>query len=135
MSKTSSPRRPTIVLSETDSERLTALAVQREASFPELSALLLGELERASIRPDLKVSADVIRMGSRFEYRDAGHGGVRTGQLVYPEEADISAGKVSVFTPIGAGLIGLRAGQTIVWPDRDGRERGLTVVRVEAAAG
>ncbi|MBN9319071.1 MAG: nucleoside diphosphate kinase regulator [Caulobacterales bacterium] len=131
MSKIKSARRPAIVLCETDSERLTALAVQREAAFPELSALLLEELERATIRPDAKAPADVIRMGSRFEYRDAGRGGLRTGQLVYPDEADIAAGKVSVFTPIGAGLIGLRAGQTIVWPDRDGRERALTVVRVE----
>lgn len=133
MSKSSSSRRPAIILGETDSERLTSLAVQREAAFPDLSALLFEELERAAIRPDAKVPADVIRMGSRFEYRDGGHEAVRTGQLVYPDQADIAAGKISVFTPVGAGLIGLRAGQTIIWPDRDGRERALTVVRVEAA--
>jgi regulator of nucleoside diphosphate kinase len=51
-------------------------------------------------------------------------------QLVYPAEADIEAGRISILTPIGAGLIGLREGQSILWPDREGRERRLTVVRV-----
>jgi len=34
--------------------------------------------------------------------------------LVYPEAADVDAGKISILTPIGAALIGLSMGQTIV---------------------
>ena len=37
-------------------------------------------------------------------------------------------------TPVGAGLIGLREGQSILWPDRDGRERELAIIRVRQAA-
>jgi regulator of nucleoside diphosphate kinase len=47
-------------------------------------------------------------------------GADRTVELVYPRDADISAGRVSILTPVGAGVIGLRTGQSILWPDRDG---------------
>jgi regulator of nucleoside diphosphate kinase len=57
-------------------------------------------------------------------------GADRTVELVYPRDADISAGRVSILTPVGAGVIGLRTGQSILWPDRDGRERKLTIVKV-----
>ncbi len=57
-------------------------------------------------------------------------GADRTVELVYPRDADISAGRVSILTPVGAGMIGLRTGQSILWPDRDGRERKLTIVKV-----
>ena len=33
-------------------------------------------------------------------------------------------------TPVGAGLIGLRVGQSISWPDRGGHERLLTIENV-----
>ena len=33
-------------------------------------------------------------------------------------------------TPIGAGLIGLAEGQSIAWPDREGRVRLLRVLKV-----
>jgi len=55
-------------------------------------------------------------------------------QLVYPAEANISEGRVSVLTLIGAALIGLRVGQSISWPTRRGEERRLTVLRVARAA-
>ena len=58
-------------------------------------------------------------------------GADRTVELVYPRDADISAGRMSILTPVGAGVIGLRTGQSILWPDRDGRERKLTIVKVQ----
>lgn len=53
--------------------------------------------------------------------------------LVFPGEADIAEGKVSVTTPIGAALIGLSAGQSIDWTARDGRVHRLTVESVGVA--
>jgi regulator of nucleoside diphosphate kinase len=35
-----------------------------------------------------------------------------------------------VLSLVGAGLLGMAAGQTILWPMQDGRERPLTVLRV-----
>jgi regulator of nucleoside diphosphate kinase len=51
-------------------------------------------------------------------------------QLVYPRQADIAFGRVSVLTLIGAGLIGMRRGQSIDWPDRKGRCRRLRILDV-----
>ncbi len=51
--------------------------------------------------------------------------------LVFPGEADIAKGKISVLTPIGAALIGLSASQSIDWTSRDGRIHRLTVESVE----
>ena len=50
--------------------------------------------------------------------------------LVYPPEANIDAGRISVATPIGTALLGLAEGQSIDWTARDGRKQRLTVVAV-----
>jgi regulator of nucleoside diphosphate kinase len=69
-------------------------------------------------------------MGSTVRYvTDTGDD--RTVTLVYPAEADISSGKVSILTPIGAALIGLSPGQSIDWQARDGRFHRLTIESVQ----
>jgi len=128
------PARPPIVISESDAERLTALAIQAEQSSPQVADLLLDELERADVRPDGQVPPDVIGMETVVEFVDEAHGAARTVQLVFPGDADIAENKISVLTPVGAGLIGLSAGQSIVWPDRDGHDRVLKVLRVTRPA-
>ncbi|MBU1377729.1 MAG: nucleoside diphosphate kinase regulator [Alphaproteobacteria bacterium] len=122
--------RPALVLSETDAERLSALALQNEAAHPVTAGLLLDELERAQVRADRRVPADVIGMNSTVEFVDEGHGQARTVQLVYPDQADITAGRISIMTPVGAGLIGLKEGQSILWPDRGGETRVLRILKV-----
>jgi regulator of nucleoside diphosphate kinase len=54
--------------------------------------------------------------------------------LVYPGEADIGQGRISVLTPVGAALIGLSKGQSIDWATRTGETRRLTVIEVHEAA-
>lgn len=123
--------RPAIVLAESEVEKLSALALQMEQSSPLAANMLLDEIERAAVLPDLEMPDDVVRMHSTIQFIDKAHGHRRTVLLVYPSEADISVGKVSVLTPVGAGLIGLRAGQEILWPDRDGHARALRIIRVK----
>jgi regulator of nucleoside diphosphate kinase len=73
-------------------------------------------------------------MGSQVEFRDDTTGQVRSVTLVYPHEADLAAGKISVLTPIGAALIGLSASQSIEWQAPSGGWRSLTVLKVDGAA-
>ena len=68
-------------------------------------------------------------MGSRVHYRTDRHDLVDV-TLVYPAQADISQAKISVLTPIGAALIGLKTGQSITWRSRDDRKQVLTVLAV-----
>jgi regulator of nucleoside diphosphate kinase len=122
--------RPALILGETDAARLSALAIRAETTKTAIAELLLRELERAEVRPDAAVPAKVVGMNAIVEFVDETRGQPRQVQLVYPGEADLAAGKISVMTPVGAGLIGLSAGQSIEWPDREGRTRTLRVVRV-----
>ena len=127
--KTASAR-PPLILSETDAERLSALALQNEAAHPVVAGLLLDEIERAQVRADGRTPADVVGMNSTVEFVDEAHGRPRTVQLVYPDEADIAAGRISIMTPVGAGLIGLKEGQSILWPDRGGETLVLRILKV-----
>lgn len=124
------PVRPPILMSETDAERLSALALQMEQAAPLAATLLLEEIDRAEVRPDADLPDDVVQMHSIVQFEDAAHRERRTVVLVYPSEADIAAGKVSVMTPVGAGLIGLRPRQEILWPGNDGHARPLRVLKV-----
>jgi regulator of nucleoside diphosphate kinase len=69
-------------------------------------------------------------MGSTVEFRPDG-GQPRRVTLVFPGDADISEGKISILTPVGTALIGLAPGQSIAWTARDGRRHRLTVLKVE----
>ncbi len=123
--------RPRIIMAETEVERLSILAEQMQPAAPLAADMLLAEIDRAEIRPDADMPGDVVRMRSTVRFEDDANGVARSVLLVYPKEADIEAGKISVLSLVGAGLIGLTVGQSISWPDRDGHERLLRILKVE----
>lgn len=120
--------RPQIVVAESEHRQLLALAGGNGSQTMAAESLLV-EMERARVVADNKLPPDVVRMGSRVQYR-TDKDEIVDVTLVYPREADISAGRISVLTPVGAVLIGLRAGQSITWESRDGKTNVLTVVSV-----
>ena len=126
----STPARPPIILAESDAERLSGMAATIEARNPTVAAMLHDEIDRATIVADDAVPANVVRINSKVEFIDDGTGRTRTVELVMPVDTDIEAGRISVLTPIGAGLIGLQEGQTIDWPDRAGQSHELRIVKV-----
>ncbi len=122
---------PQVFLSTADFGRLEALAAASLDKFPAAAGLLLKEIDRAEVRPQAELPPDVVAMHSHVHFRDEATGAVRRVQIVYPHEADIEAGRISVLTLIGAALIGLQAGQSIDSPTVDGQTRALTVLGVE----
>jgi regulator of nucleoside diphosphate kinase len=122
---------PAIVLSKADHTKLYELALAGLERMPEVAERLLNELDRARVVEDAKISAEVARMGSRVTYQ-TNSGQEHTVTLAYPADADIEQGKISVMTPVGAALIGLKTGQSITWHDRSGKRQMLTVKTVEA---
>ena len=129
---TTTTRLPQIVIRAADEDRLAALANSLLDRRPELAEELLGELARARLASGDALPPDTVQMGSTLTYEADGRR--RTVTLVYPADADIDAGRVSVATPIGAALIGLAEGQSIDWTARDGRQHRLTVLAVERPA-
>lgn len=128
---TRKPRKPAIRITRSDHERLWRLAESHIDRNPDVAEELMAELHRARVVTDGRLAPDVVRMGSTLTFTsDLGEN--RRVTLVFPGEADIALGKVSVLTPIGAALIGLAAGQSIDWTARDGRVHRLTVESVDA---
>lgn len=123
---------PKIVVSEADHNRLTGLAEAALDRLPDAAGSLLAEMDRAVISASGKLPADVVRMGSAITLE--GHDGPQQIVLVYPGEADIAAGRISVLTPLGAALIGARAGQSVGWSTRDGRRLAAKIAAVEMPA-
>ncbi|PVB63295.1 nucleoside diphosphate kinase regulator [Labrenzia sp. 011] len=122
-------RKPAITVTRSEHERLSLLAETHAARDEDLAEVLLGELDRARIVDDTRIAATVVRMGSALRFTsDLGED--RHVTLVFPGEADIAEGKVSILTPIGVALIGLSEGQSIDWEDRGGRVHRLTVQSV-----
>lgn len=122
---------PAITLGRADHTRLNALAMAGLERVPDLADRLLEELERAKVVADEKLPEGVVRMGSSITYITNADK-EQTVTLVYPADADIEAGRISVMTPIGTALIGLKAGQSITWRDRADKRHKLTVVSVLA---
>ncbi|MCB4920057.1 nucleoside diphosphate kinase regulator [Brucella intermedia] len=122
-------KKPNIVVSEIDYERLMGLATNVSERLEEIAEELMAELDRAKVVPAKRLPQDVIHMGSTVEFR-SNDGQERRVTLVYPGEADIAQGKISILTPIGTALIGLAPGQSISWTARDGKQHELNVLSV-----
>jgi regulator of nucleoside diphosphate kinase len=120
---------PRLVLGREEHRQLTTLALAGLGHGSDASDDLLYELDRAALVPDATVPADAVRMGSHVVYRTL-DGREHEVTLVFPAEADIAQGRVSVMTPVGTALIGLRQGQSITWTTRDARRQVLTVLAV-----
>ena len=121
--------RPRITLTASDHERLWDLAQAAMNSIPEAASNLAEELDRARVLPKGQ-SANTVGMGADVEFKDETTGKIQRMTLVYPSEADIARGRVSVLTPIGTALIGLGVGQSITWETRTGDVKRLTVIAI-----
>lgn len=122
---------PPLIISDLDVRRLEALLASRVPDAAGIAVALEAELARAEIRQASDVPADVVRMNSTVICEDETSGVRHDVRLVYPGEG-ISDGDVSILAPVGAALLGLRAGQTIEWPLPGGRTTRLRVTSVLA---
>jgi regulator of nucleoside diphosphate kinase len=93
-------------------------------------AHLESELERADIVDPREVPPDVVTMNSRVVFEDATTGNRTEVTIVFPQDADLERGRISVLAPVGTALLGLAEGDSIVWPFPDGSSRCLRVVQV-----
>lgn len=93
------------------------------SSHAVLLASLKEELDRGRVVEPRKVPKGVVTMHSRVRVRDLDDGEMETYCLVYPEEADITEGKLSVLAPLGTALIGTRVGEVVEFDAPAGTRR------------
>jgi regulator of nucleoside diphosphate kinase len=107
---------PPVFMDEITAEVLYGLASSAPADCRQTADRLLEEIWRATILPANQLPRDIVRLGSDVTYQDLGTGRTSRNTVVLPVGADISKGRVSVLSPVGAGLIGLAQNSVIRWP-------------------
>lgn len=118
---------PPIYLTQDDLERLMKLV---DAQPGKDLGKLEHELVRARVVPRDKIPGDVVTMNSRVVFENESTGERREVTLVYPGNADIGAGRISVLVPVGTALLGLREGQSIDWELPGGEKQRYRILKV-----
>jgi len=118
---------PAVFIDQTIAGQLENLALANINQSPLVANRLLEEIDRATILSPAELPPDIITIGSEVTFRDNATGHVQTVTLVMPTEADITRHRISVLTPVGAALIGIRKGETIWWQTHDQEVRELTI--------
>jgi len=122
---------PTIYLTQNDLDRLFDLVEAYSAgSGGRRFEQLENELARAVVVSRDQIPKDVVTMNSRVIFENETTGERLEIKLVYPREADIDAGKISILVPVGTALLGLRVGQSIDWELPSGERHRYRVVGV-----
>lgn len=113
-----------IYVTEMDKARLEDLiAVEQGPAIVDLE----HEIERAIVVDPKQVARDVVTMNSRVVlHLDDKEKEIA---LVYPEDANETAGKLSVLSEVGAAILGYREGGTLDWMVSD-RTRRILIEKV-----
>lgn len=73
------------------------------------------ELERAEVVLSKDVPPDVVTMNSKVILRDLNTSEEMTYVLVFPKDANINVGAISVLAPIGTAILGYAKGDVVEW--------------------
>ncbi|SFD44219.1 GreA/GreB family elongation factor [Paracidovorax konjaci] len=112
-------------LTDLDFSRLSRLAGQP------LPPTLCDLLATAEVTSSRSVQADVVTMYSRVELVDALTHRRQVLTLCYPRDAEPAAGFISVLSPVGSSLLGLRAGDVARWSTPLGEACAATIAAVQ----
>ena len=113
-----------IHITEIDKARLRNMLAFEE---PSGNFELKHEIERAIVVDPLEVARDVVTMNSKAVVQLDDE--PMEVALVYPEDADDSAGKLSVFSDMGTAILGYKEGDTFAWRLRN-RTRHIRIEKV-----
>lgn len=113
-------QRPPVTMTGRDWKRLKRLADRAAALYHPVSDLLAKELRRAIVCSHEEIPPDVVTMNSRVVFRIQGKAEPESRVLVFPERYTPNGFCVSVTTPLGAALIGLRSGSSFHYRSPEG---------------
>ena len=122
--------RPAIIINEFDAERIDRLLEQSAYANSPVANALNDELDRAQMCAPEDMPHDVVSMNSQVRFRDLTTGEERVRTLVFPAQMTDSSSQLSVMAPVGAALLGLRAGSAIHWELPGGTSTHLEVLEL-----
>jgi regulator of nucleoside diphosphate kinase len=123
--------KPTILVSWLDMDRLDRMLDHLPAAQASARDALLDELGRARLAEPWEMPPDVVTMNSRVRFAFDGADQEVTMTLTYPKDMDGDPERLSILTPVGTALLGLRVGDTISWERPDGALFEVTVRAIE----
>ena len=96
----------------------------------DLPAELADCLELADLVSSRDMHPDRVSMYSQVEIEDSKSSVRQKLVLCYPADAEPAQGFISVLSPVGASLLGLRVGSTASWKTPNGEECRATVIAI-----
>jgi len=116
----------TIYITKFDLERLEELfAVADEFSYHNRFDLkeLEGEIRKCNVVNSADIPKTVVTMNSHVKLRDFDTDEEMIFTLVFPKDANIDEGRISVLSPIGTAILGYSVGDLIEWHVPAGKRR------------
>lgn len=104
-------------------EELIAVAEQFGQQDRKDLRALANELERAEVVSPHNIPADVVTMNSKVVLRDLDTAEKMTYTLVFPKNANIDTGAISILAPVGTAILGYAKGDVVEWPVPSGVRR------------
>jgi transcription elongation GreA/GreB family factor len=120
---------PAITLHDRDYNNLLLHVVLARRQGSANAEFLLAQLRRAQVCAFADLPDGVVSIGTRVRYRLGDEAFTRT--LLLPDEAALQPDGVSVATPLGTALLGLRVGDRMAFEEENGRR----VILVEHVTG
>jgi regulator of nucleoside diphosphate kinase len=105
-----------IYMTDMDYKRLSgilrALKTSVTGKGPQIDAFAADVNNAVVVSPE-DIPSNVVTMNSTVRFIDLSSGEEKTCTIVFPADADIEKGRVSVFAPIGSALMGETVGNVV----------------------
>ena len=115
-----------IHITQFDLERLRKLLFDAQSTDyrkSEYLEKLQMELNRAEVVSPKDIPSDVVTMNSTVCIEDLDTKEEEIYTLVFPENADLGQGKISILAPIGTAMLGYEVGDSFEWDVPAGKRR------------
>ncbi len=119
-------------LTELDHVRLLNLLrrAARGDGSPAQRRSIENMLDASALVPSREVRSDVVTMYSQVQLQDVQTCQRTTLTLCYPADAEPAMGFVSVLSPVGSALLGLRVGSMARWSTPTGDQRAAEILAI-----
>lgn len=122
---------PDIIISSLDLERLEALLDSDSVNDVLAKLKLEEELERATVVDSRHIPENVVSMNSTIQLSISSSEAPFYLTLVYPKDVKEDGSTLSIFSPIGTTLLGMKQGDEIYWPNPGGKNIKVRIENIQ----
>lgn len=119
----------TVSITGMDYLKITSLIESSNSIFTDFDALE-KEVKRAKIIDHPEVPSDLITMNTTFRYLNATDNRISEMTIVFPKDVKMEENMISVASPLGTALLGLREGHEIDWTSPSGLIKKLKILEI-----